>query len=449
MYPLKFTGEVRKTITMSPEMARFDRIDRKEPSTLELTLTNHFPKPMTLSNPVSTVPNVSVEVTEVEKGRKFKVVLTARPPYTRSIVYGKATLNTGLPGRPSYAINFFGRLPPAVEIRPTKVIKLGTLERAKQYVRTVRIVSTDGAPFEIAEVSSSNWRIMPVVRQIREKLEYEVQITARPPYAWGANRAHITFQTRSAGSPKLMLQVHGHLLPPIKVAPASLLFRDLRVDRGGVASVMLEVEGTTPVALSSVRSTLPNVKPKLEVVTPGKRYRLTATAAPPFRPGRLEGEIVMDTTHPDMKTLAVPVQSFPIPAPQPAVSVLPDPVLIIPAIHATTTKPVVSRFIVQANGNQKVRVTKVEVSCKDITAWIEPQKGNEGRRTYVRVSVPPTAKLKPEGETITFHTDQQGAGKIARRIARSGTPGASARRLTRLPRAASRPSAPGSGGPKR
>ena len=355
-------------------------------------------------------------------------------------MYGKATLNTGLPGRPSYAINFFGRLPPAVEIRPTKVIKLGMLERGKQYVRTVRIVSTDGAPFEIAEVSSSNWRIMPVVRQIREKLEYEVQITARPPHAWGANRAHITFQTRSAGSPKLMLQVHGHLPPPIKVAPASLLFRDLRVDRSGVASVMLEVEGTTPVTLSSVRSTLPKVKPKLEVVTPGKRYRLTATAAPPFRPGRLEGEIVMDTTHPDMKTLAVPVQSFPIPAPQPAVSVLPDPVLVLPALNATT-KPVVSRFIIQANGNQKVRVTKVEVSCKDITAWIEPKNGNEGGRTYVRVSVPPTAKLKPEGETITFYTDQQHVAKVTRRIARSGTPGASAQRLMRP--------VPGSGRPER
>jgi len=428
-------------------VARFDRIDRVKPSTLELTLTNHFPKPMTLSNPVSTVPNVSVEVTEVEQGKKFKVVLTAKPPYARSIVYGKVTLNTGVPGRPPFTINFFGRLPPAVEIRPTKVIKLGTLERAKQYVRTVRIVSTDGEPFEITEVSSSNWRIMPVVRQIREKLEYEVQITARPPYDWGANRAHIMFQTRSAGSPKLLLQVHGHLPPPIKVAPASLLFRDLRVDRGGVASVMLDAEGTTPVTLSSVRSTLPNVKPELEVVTPGKRYRLTATASPPFPPGRLEGKIVVDTTHPDMKTLAVPVQSFPIPAPQAAVSVLPDPVLVLPAPHAT--KPVVSRFIVQANGNQKVRVTKVEVSCKDIAAWVEPQKGNEGRRTYVRVSVPPTAKLKPEGETITFHTDQPGAGKLTRRIARSGTPGASARRLTRPARPASRPSAPGLGRPKR
>ncbi|MBN1344542.1 MAG: DUF1573 domain-containing protein [Phycisphaerae bacterium] len=422
---LTFSGEILQAISVNPAMARFDRLDRKQPSSLELTMTNNLPEPMTVSDAQSSVPNVSVKITEIEKGKKFKIVLTASPPYQGDVLHGNVKLKTGLKQRPEHTINFFGRLPPAVEMLPSSLIKLDELDNTKEYKEKVRIVSTDGKPFEITEVAMTNWRMTPVVREIREQLEYEVEVTLRPPYEWGVNRGYITFKTKSTTAPRLTLQIYGTRPQPIRVSQASLLFRGLTNEQGGETSVTITVPPGSNVSFPSVKSTLANVKAEIEKLSSGNSFKLTATATPPFKEGRLEGEVVLETTHPEMKTLRVPIRSFPVRAPLPAVSVVPDPVLIVPA-QRDASRPVVSRFIVRANAGEKVHVTKVEASNKAISTEIEPQSGNPDIMTLIRVTVPGDAKLNPEGETISIHTDHKDFPKVTRKVAVFGTPGAGA-----------------------
>lgn len=421
--PLTLAGKVRTPITMTPAMAQFPRVDRKAPSTLELTLVNNLDEPIALSDPTSTLSNVMATVTELEKGKKFKVTLTAKPPYAGSSINGSVTLKTGHPKRPVHTITFFGRLPSPIEIQPTRVINLGDLDNGKEYKKTVRIISTDDSRFDLTEVSTTNWRFTPVVREITERQEYEVEITARPPYQWEINRAYITFNTSGVSTPKLAVQVYGRLPRPIAISPASLLFRNLTPEGGGQASVTVKVEDNATMAITSAKSSVDNVKTKIETLEDGKSYRLVATAVPPFKPGRLDGEIVLTTTHPKVKTLTVPIQSFPIRPPLPAVSIIPDPKLIVPG-PGTTTQPVSSRFIVRANRDERVRVTKVEVSNAAITTAIEPYKGAEDRMTFVRVTIPSDAKLNPQGETITIYTDNAALPKATRTIVQAGTVGA-------------------------
>ncbi len=425
--PLTFSGEIRRSITMVPVMARFPRLDRHAPSTLVLTVTNNRPGPMALRDPTSSAQNVSADVTEIEKGKKYKVTLTARPPYTGPTLNGKVTFKTGTVWHPVHTIGFFGRPPAAIDIEPTRTINLGRLAVDKSYTQTVRIVSTDAKPFDITEVTCTNWRIVPIVREVSEKKVYEVQITARPPYAWGVNRGYVKFKTRPGLATGLTVHVHGELPRPVKVNPPSLLFRDLAVDKGGQDTVTLVVDDSAHVKLSSPRSTLPNVTAKLDTLVEGKRYRLTATAVPPLEFGRLEGQIVIDTTYPGMKTLTVPIQSFPVRLALPAVSVVPDPVLTLPATGAST-KPAVGQFAVRANDGKKVHVTKVEVTHSQIVTSIRPFEGAEDTLTFIRVTVPAAAKINPAGETITIHTDRKGFSRLTRRIARKTSPGAAANR---------------------
>ena len=58
------------------------------------------------------------------------------------------------------------------------------------------------------------------------------------------------------------------------------------------------------------------------------------------------------------------------------------------------------------------------VIAKEIATSIEPFQGAKDRMTFVRISVPATARLRPEGETITIHTDHKRFGRFTRRIAR-------------------------------
>ncbi len=423
---LSFEGEVRRPITMVPAFARFKALDRLAPSTLDVTLINNLDEPMTLANPRSSVKGVSVKIAELEKGKKYKVTLTANPPYTGNVFHGKVTLDTGMKKRPEYVVSFFGRLPPPVEIRPATVFNLGTLDNTKEYSRTVHVVSTDGSSFGISEISSNNWRVLPSVREVSPGRDYEVQITARPPYEWGINRGYVTFKTGSGPMDRLTVQVYGELPRPIDVVPRSLLFRNLRVNQGGETSVTLKVTGAEPIRISSARSSLPEIKTRIETVVEGKEYKLTAIATPPLKPGRLRGEIVLATSHAGMKTLTVPVQSLATHTPVPDVTVVPDPVLVLPS-SGPTTKLAVSRFFVRANNGQKVRVTKVEVSHKDITSMILPFKGAEDTMSIVRIMVPADAAIRPEGELATIYTDNKAFPKVVRRIARANTPGASVR----------------------
>jgi len=424
---LTLTGEVSRAISTVPPSVFLDRLDRTHPTTVEVALTNHLPEPMTISEVMSSVPNVSAKVSEVVKGKQFKVLLTATPPYTEGLLRGKITFKTGLPKKPEGAIEFIGRPPPPIEVQPSSVIHLGELNPDQEYVKSVRIVSTVETPFDIADVSTTNWRFSPVVKEVREGREYELTITARPPYEWGANRASIVLGTRSAAMPRLSVQVFGELPSPIRVNPSTLLFRDLTTTQGGQASVTLHVEGQAPVEILSWRSSLPYVKPGVQVQEKGRSYLLTAVATPPLSPGPFQGEIVLETTHPRMKTMKVPVQSFPVTTPLPAVSVIPDAVLTLPPAGLTTA-PSVSRLIVRANGSERVRVTNAVVSHKEITVRIEPQAGQEDRVTVIYLTVSPNATLRPQGEIITVFTDHKDFPQITRRIVRAGRAGPHASR---------------------
>jgi hypothetical protein len=424
---LTLTGEVIRAITMTPMSAVFDRLDRKNPTTIELMLTNNLSDPMTPSEVTVSVKNVVAKIDEVEKGKQYKIILTANPPYPDNHLRGKVTVKTGLAKKPEFAIDFFGRPPPPIEILPTQTIALGALNPNQEYKRTVRVVCADETPFDITEVGTTNWRFTPQVRQVREGKEFEVEITARPPYEWGSNRASINISTRSPAAPRLTVQVYGELPPPITVYPTTLLFRDLSTTKGGSAIVDVKVADSSAVEITSCRSTLANVTAQLEVREQGRSYRLMATATPPLPLGQLQGEVILETTHPRMSLVKVPIQSFPINAPLPAVSVIPDPVLTIPPAGLTTS-PAVSRFIVRANGSEKVHVTNVTTSNKEIATRIEPQTGVEDRMTFVYITVPANTVLKPEGETITISTDHKEFAQVARRIVRARASGTEFRR---------------------
>jgi hypothetical protein len=417
-YGLTLKGEVIKPIAVTPSPVMFDRLDRKQPSPLELTLSNNTEDPLSPSDVTSTARNVTAVLTEIAKGKQYKLTLTATPPYAEALLRGKVSFKTGMPKRPEFSIDFMGRPPAPIEIQPA-TLSLGVLNAEQEYRKTARIVSLDDQPIELTEVSTSNWRFSSIIRPLRDGREYEIEVTARPPYEWGMNRAMINFGTRSSAVPRLTLQAYGEMPPPILVSPSSLLFRDLSTTKGGEASVTLKVADAGPVQITSCRSTLEHVKPRVTVQQEGKLFVLTATAVPPFQPGQLQGEVVLESTHPRMKTIKVPIQSFMIQAPLPAVSVIPDPVLTLPSAGATP-EPTVSRFIVRANGTERARVTEAVVSNEDITVRLEPQTGQEDRLTFVYITVPSNAVLKPEGETISIHTDNKQFPLVVRRIVRVG-----------------------------
>ncbi len=418
-HPLTLTGEITRCILVTPSPVMLKSLNRKSPTAVEVTLTNNTSNPMLPSDATTTLANVSAVLSELTPGKQYKLVLIANPPYTGSLLRGKVTFKTGLPTRPKLTVDFFGRLPDAIEIRPSSSINLGTLNASQEYHQTVHIVSTEDVPFEIKEVNTTNRHFEPVLRNVSDGREYELEITARPPYEWGSNRASIHVGVRSPSLPTLSVQVYGEFPPPITVCPATLLFRDLSITGGGDATVDVRIVDSHSAQITSCRSTLFSVRTRLEVREPGKSYRLTATASPPFQAERLQGEVILETTHPKMKTVRVPIQSFQINMPSPEVSVIPDPVLTIPPA-GRTAGPAVSRFIVRANRSEEVRVTGTAVSNREITTRIEPQVGAEDRMTFVYIAVPPKEELRPEGEILVIYTDHQAFPRITRRILRAG-----------------------------
>ncbi len=417
--PLTLSGEVMRAFALTPPTAYFENLNRKTPSVMEFTLANNLAEPMIPGEVTSSASNVTAKLTEIEKGKQFKIALTANPPYPDSMFRGRLTIKTGIEKRPEFVIDFFGRPPPPIEVRPSPTIFLGQFDPAKEYKTTFRIVSADDTPFDIADFGCTNWRFSPALKQVRENREYELEITARPPYEWGVNRANLHVSTRSPAVPRLSFQVYGELKPPITVTPSSLLFKDLTMQKGGSCQVILQVVDGGPVEVRSLKSSLSNVKLKIESRDNGKSFVVTGTAEPPFPLGQLQGEVVLQTTHPQMKTIKLPIQSYTIAAPPPSVSVIPDPVLTLPPAGLSTA-PSVARFIVRSNTADKVNVVGVELSNTTITHKIESLPGQEGRITYVYVTVPTTTELSPEGEVIVIRTDHKEYPRITRRIARAG-----------------------------
>ena len=305
--PLTMSGTVRQAFTLDPVFVNFPELNRDQPTVATFTLTNHLPEPLVISNITSTSPLVTATFKPIEPGKKVEFTVTV-PPYTEiQPLNGLLSFSTGItiPGRDTYQVRYSGQPSPIVRVEPLR-IDLGQIEDGKRYKHTFRVYSVEeSTTFEIRSVSSSSWRSMPVIREIKPNSAYEVDLELVPPYTPGINRVFVDLTTTAPGAARLRLTLDGSLTPDVAFNPPVVTLSGMgdRVEPG-----VFVINAREPIQIHSVTPSDPTLKIE-QVRTDGQKlwvYRLTMDKPP--AQVLSDFKVTLKTSHPKFEELVVPVK---------------------------------------------------------------------------------------------------------------------------------------------
>ena len=154
---LRIEGEVWQPVQLAPTSAVFGTLTgdlASKPMTKELTLTNNMDTPLEIKSVNSPNPVFRAEITPIEPGKKFKVIVTALPPIPSGSVTAQIKVATNLPQMPEVVVPASAYMPAPVQLRPQRLPLPPASPNA--YERQVQIKNNTGKAITISDLKCTD-----------------------------------------------------------------------------------------------------------------------------------------------------------------------------------------------------------------------------------------------------------------------------------------------------
>jgi hypothetical protein len=138
-------GTVWRPIEVTPQFAVLNVLpDSPTSATTSVRIVSHLDTPLTLSPPESNNPAFAAELTIVQPGKEYQMLIKLVSTVGTGATYGKITLKTSAPDLPTLEVTAYAAAQPAVSTTPSQVI-LPSGPLTNQIVQTVavRTISTN------------------------------------------------------------------------------------------------------------------------------------------------------------------------------------------------------------------------------------------------------------------------------------------------------------------
>ena len=232
-----------------------------------------------------------------------------------------ATIGTNDPSRPEFALRVHGMVYSPIVVLPEPhegVVMVGDISNDQVKEISLAVFSPEHPELKIKNVSTSMPNLIaakpvPLTPQELEKLKlkggYRLMLEIKPGMPLGTFREELVIETDHPDQPKYQLVLAGMASGPISLRPSILRMVAVKSKEGASDQMILLVREGRPTSFKVIR------KPeKLEVsITPNDtptqkgRYRLTVAVPPGTSPGLIDDEIILQTDHPKVGELKVPV----------------------------------------------------------------------------------------------------------------------------------------------
>jgi hypothetical protein len=238
-----------------------------------------------------------------------------------------ATIGTNDPERPEFQLNVHGIVHPPIVIMPPpqeNVIMVGNVSSDSPGLATMALYSPDRPAMKLTKLTTSRPELIvpksiPMTADQIQNLNssatapakggYRLDVEFLPGMPLGNFREELIIETDHPEQPRLQFTLVGSVSGPISVMPNILRLVVVNNKQESTGQVTMLVREGRPTAFKVTS------KPdKLEVaITPNEtptlkgRYRVSVTVPAGTPPGLIEGEIVLETDHPKVKELKIPV----------------------------------------------------------------------------------------------------------------------------------------------
>lgn len=224
-------------------------------------------------------------------------------PVTKSV-----TVTCNDPTQPTVFLQIKATIWKAIDVNPPSAYFNISSENPTNLTRTVRIVNNLAEPLTVSDLVCTNSSFQAELKTITPGKEFEVQITAVPPFAASYVNSPVTLSTSSPRLPRITIPVSAYSQPPVTVMPAQITLPAGPLGPGVRPSITIRNTGTNVLVLSEAAVNLDGATAEVRELQPGRLFTLSLTLPPglQLQPGqRLEASV--KSNHPKYPVIKVPV----------------------------------------------------------------------------------------------------------------------------------------------
>jgi len=172
---------------------------------------------------------------------------------------------------------------------------------------------------------------------VRPGKEFELQITAIPPFLENRMLTAVTLKTSNPTNPTISVSAYLNVQQPVTVMPNHVMLPQGPLTNAMHSVVTIQNTGTNSLVLSEAAVSVPGVEAHLQETQPGRTFNLTVDFPVGFQ-AKLgqKVEVTVKSNHPRFPLIQVPVfQPQPPAAPPPTDKVV-SPTQVAPAKSASS-----------------------------------------------------------------------------------------------------------------
>lgn len=212
---LTLRGDVRQHVDVTPATASFGRITDQEPKTRELMITNNSDGPLELEMKPQTGDPFEYKLNTVEKGRRYSLQITAKPPFTEGSMSGNMVLATNVEKQKEIIVRTVATVPPRIEILPNAIMlsERGEVNSGRPISRIIRYTNFGDKPAKLLEATVDDPAVTVDVRERKEGEAYTVEVQLPAGYMPPPEGRTIVLKTDDAEKPEFRVPITGPRRP--------------------------------------------------------------------------------------------------------------------------------------------------------------------------------------------------------------------------------------------
>lgn len=244
----------------------------------------------------------------VEPGKTGKIPISLRTEKMNAPVQKTVTVTTNVPGQADVVLWLKGTIWAPVDVQPPYV-NMGSIIDGKAKSQVVKVTNRLDEKIDLKNVKSSNPVFRVEVKPVTAGKEYDVTVTAMPPFTIGAQTANITMDTGATKYPTVTITATAYVPPAVEVQPARLMVpTPITADKE--LAVYVTYNAGADLKISEIKVNNEKIQTRLAEDQPGKRFRVILKfPAGTDLPTSGSLNLTFNTTHESAKVITVPIQA--------------------------------------------------------------------------------------------------------------------------------------------
>jgi hypothetical protein len=223
-------------------------------------------------------------------------------PVTKSI-----SVTSNAKNQPRMALLLKGTVWKPIDVRPSIANMSIPADSTNSQSATVRIVNQTDDPITVSPPTSANQLFTAALKEIKPGKEFELVITAQPPFTAGNVMGTISMKTSLASSPVINVTASAYVVPAVQVYPAQIML-NASPDHWFTNRITIRGSTTNVLTLSNPTASDSRIELRLEPMTLKGMYNLMAAFPPGFQlqPGQT-AEVTVQSNHPRYPVIKIPI----------------------------------------------------------------------------------------------------------------------------------------------